>query len=131
MEDGNGVSQPYNLGFRPPGPILYLSISRIDDPGNFVVFPALVDSGSDVTIIPRSVADQLELQPISTKQINGIGDFSTQSTVYSARVRIDGLFDEIMKIAALGDEEVIGRDVLRSLTITLDGPGSVLSARSG
>jgi hypothetical protein len=110
--------------FDPPAPIALVGI-RDPGSGNTVHdVPMLIDSGSDISLIPRTFIDELELEidPNAGYELEG---FDGRTTVAQA-VTLDLLF---VKRAFTGKYVIVdsgigilGRDVLNHLAILLDGP---------
>ncbi len=91
--------------------------------------PLLVDTGADVSVVPRRVAEDVAaaIQPsgIAIRSYDGseaLCDLAELSVEF-LRYRFRGIF-------VVGDAEngVLGRNILNSLLLTLDGPGQVWSA---
>lgn len=110
--------------FDPPAPVVVVSIR---DPltGNTARdVPMLIDSGSDITLIPRTSVDELgvEIHPNAGYELQ---DFNGQVSVAQA-VQLDLVFVKRTlrgKYAIVNSKLVIlGRDVLNHLAILLDGP---------
>jgi predicted aspartyl protease len=110
----------YDLAKDPPAPMLPILIGR---PGGHpaVSVVALVDSGADATVIPQSVARRLRLPPIGTIRVRGVGGVSRQAPLYSAVIQVAGA-SEAVEVLALGEEILVGRDLLNRWTVTLRGP---------
>src|SRR5262245_24389468 len=110
-------------GFAPPAPVARVTL-RTSDQTMVTDVPMLLDTGADVSMVPRTAAEKLALpeQPAGRFQLVGFdGRPSTASAfdlemIFSGRV-FRGRF-------LLIDEEwgIIGRNVLNSLPILFDGP---------
>lgn len=84
----------------------------------------LIDSGADVTLIPRTSVDELKLE-IDPNAICELQGFDGQSTV-AQEVQLDLVFVKrtfrgkfVIVNSKMG---ILGRDVLNHLAILLDGP---------
>ncbi|MGH9382158.1 MAG: hypothetical protein ACRD2Z_16335 [Thermoanaerobaculia bacterium] len=83
--------------------------------------PGLVDSGADCTLIPPSMARSLRLPAVGSIEIEGVGGGGGIATVYAAFLEMaESRF--LARLAAFGDELIIGRDLLNRVVILLDGP---------
>lgn len=110
--------------FDPPAPVALVSI-RDPASGNAVHdVPMLIDSGSDITLIPRTSIDELELEidPNAGYELQG---FDGHSTV-AQTVTVDLIFVKrtlrgkyVIVNSGMG---ILGRDVLNHVAILLDGP---------
>jgi len=110
--------------FNPPAPVAVVSV-RNPGGGNTVNdVPMLIDSGSDITLIPRISIDELELE-IDPNSGYELQDFDGRSSVAQA-VTLDLI---LLKRTIRGKYVVVdsgmgilGRDVLNHMAILLDGP---------
>ena len=110
--------------FDPPAPVALVSI-RDPRGGNTVRdVPMLIDSGSDVTLVPRISIDELdlELDPNSRYELEGFDGMRTMAQA----VQLDLVFARrtFKGKYVIGSLEmgILGRDVLNHLPILLDGP---------
>jgi len=86
--------------------------------------PMLIDSGSDISLIPRTSIDELELDidPNAGYELQGfdgrtsLAESVTLDLIFVKRT-IKGKY--VVVNSAMG---ILGRDVLNHLTILLDGP---------
>lgn len=114
----------YDQSHTPPAPVLPLLLAA---PGNAesVLLPGLVDTGADCTLVPESVAQRLHLPEIDRVVIEGVGGTSHRAAVHAASVRLAG-HQWLARLVALGQDAIIGRDLLNRIVATLDGPLLVL-----
>lgn len=115
---------PYDPSRRPPAPVLPLRLRRIGAEPSTVV-TALVDTGADVTVIPHRVGRDLRLPFLREIRILGIGGSARRATVHSAEVEIADV-REILEVVVLGNEALVGRDLLNRWSVRLDGPNQLL-----
>lgn len=119
----------YDSSASPPAPVARVAVWARES-GELAVVPMLLDSGSDVTIVPLAAARSVgaTLRPYDVPLQAYDGDW-----VYRDRARLairllhyifrgDYLVDDV-------DVGVLGRNVLNHLVVTLDGPGLTWSAR--
>jgi hypothetical protein len=87
--------------------------------------PLLIDTGADVTLLPRSAVIRLGVTPQSGTQYELMG-FDGSRSVADA-VELDVLFlNKAFRGRYLLTEEdhgILGRDVLASVRLSFDGPG--------
>ena len=110
--------------FDPPAPVALVGI-RDPGSGNTVHdVPMLIDSGSDISLIPRTSIDELELEidPNAGYELQG---FDGHSSLAQA-VTLDVIFaKKIIRgkyVVVNSGMGILGRDVLNHLAILLDGP---------
>ena len=111
---------PYDLRHDPPAPVLPV---RIGVPGGNpgVLLSALVDTGADATVIPEGIATQLGLPPVDQVRVRGVGPMLVPAIVYAAEVEVIGV-RRVMTVLGLGNEALLGRDLLNDWTAILRGP---------
>jgi predicted aspartyl protease len=113
-------SFPYDRAHEPPAPVVPVLLTSPLGAGG-VVLPALIDTGADCTLMPTRVARQLKLPMIGRIRVKGVTGNPRAVAVYAARLQLAG-FTVLARIAALGSETILGRDLLNRWRITLDGP---------
>ena len=118
----------YDERLEPPGPALPL---RLAAPGAEagVVFPVLVDTGADCTLVPQATARALRLPAVDEVSIEGMGGLVRRATVHAARVEFAGVRC-LARVVAFGSEAILGRDLLNRAVAVLDGPALTLSVTS-
>jgi hypothetical protein len=111
----------YDPTFSPPMPMLTVAVS---DPyqRQQVEVMGVIDTGSDLTLIQRDIADQIDLWRLAVgeERIAGIGGIPQTRQLFLAIVRIGNsqvpirtdIRDDI-------DENILGRDVLNWFRLTL------------
>ena len=121
------TKQPYSTAFRPPAPVLAL---RIGVPGRELSFGlvALVDTGADLSVLPRSVVTALGLPRVSSTRIQGVTGVAESTPVHAATLEVAGT-TTLAEVVAWGGEAIVGRDVLSRFVLELDGPRETLSVR--
>lgn len=112
---------PYDSNFLPPAPALEVEI-RDPQTGAGQKVLAKLDTGADSSIIPEHLVQSLALTPFDrllTIAFDGRKEFLTS---YLIDVLIAGRsFTDLEVVAAPIPYLLIGRDVLNTLVITLDG----------
>ncbi|WP_157913033.1 pepsin/retropepsin-like aspartic protease family protein [Candidatus Promineifilum breve] len=122
------MKQPYNHQYRPPIPVLSVRLySPISDRFTPTI-SALVDTGSDASLIPLTHIDELGAEETAPGWLVGItGDRKPVSLFF-----VDIYIGEqvLAGIRVIGDpdadEVILGRDVLNKLPVFLDGPQKAL-----
>jgi predicted aspartyl protease len=85
---------------------------------------AIVDTGSDGSLVPQSLLDQLGAPIVDSKRIRSHWGDWRQVLMFSVDIGIDDL--RLPSIEVVGDEQgseiILGRNVLNRLRLLLDGP---------
>ena len=110
--------------FDPPAPVAVVDL-RDPGSGNTVRdVPMLIDSGSDVSLIPQRSIDELELDIDPNAGYELLG-FDGHSSLAQA-VTLDVIFaKKIIRgkyVVVNSGMGILGRDVINHLAILLDGP---------
>lgn len=116
--------QPYSYRYLPPIPVLDVFLSLLDTydwPGPF---PAVVDSGADLTIVPLPLL--LELEAPVIEQITLSSQWHDKYLMYLFQVdfRIADAVLPVVDVAGdpNSEEVILGRNVLNRLDLRLEGP---------
>jgi len=117
------VIYPYKTdGFNPPAPVLEVSLSLPITSGDIIKVPALLDSGADMTVIPRNVVQQLQLKYVDEISAIGYDGIAKKAFVYSTKIIIDRVGNFIIRvITSENDHALIGRDILNRWSVFLRG----------
>jgi len=120
----------YSTEYDPPAPVLTVAISlpvgaaaqRTEQ------ISALCDSGADLTCLPAYLIEALGLLEVDEVQVEGY-DGSTQiKPLYAARLSLPDSHSHLVRIVPTSSgEALLGRDVLNSLRLELNGPQRRLS----
>jgi hypothetical protein len=95
---------------------------------------AILDTGSDLTIISYEIVSKLQLRPIDSQKsisFRGLGR-ETQGIPYQIKLSFDDRNYIRSRVIAVPDdilngEAIIGRNILNRHCITFDGPKQVLT----
>lgn len=116
--------------FSPPAPVAMVALRRPSGGQSVSDVPMLIDSGADVTLIPRSAIASLGL--VGTGQTYELMGFDGLSSEYeSAQADLVFLKRRFRGRYLLIDAEIgiLGRDVLNHLPLLLDGPALTWNQR--
>ncbi len=110
--------------FDPPAPVACVTLRNPDDGAMISDVPLLLDTGADVTLLPRATVEQLGVPPVAGERYELVG--FDGSTSFAAVVMLDMLFlsRAFRGLYLLTEEErgILGRDVLNHVVLLLDGP---------
>ncbi len=114
----------YDATRHPPAPVLQARLGRPgQDPAVLLAF--LVDTGADISVVPEVVARELRLPATSQISVRGVAGTLRSARVYAGEVETGGV-RSLVEVVGIGDEALIGRDLLNRWTLTLHGPQRVL-----
>jgi len=110
--------------FDPPAPVARVIIRTLDRARAISDVAMLIDSGSDMTLIPRACADQLDLRSEIEDRIRLQGFWGGDKPAEIVRAELVFLGRNFHGPFPLIDEQfgILGRNVLNRLSLLLDGP---------
>ncbi len=118
------MSYPYDATFAIPFPSLPVVIRQIDGSAATSDLVALVDTGADVTAVPRNYLRMVQAEEAYTARIRSHWGESWPVSVYLVDLEIAEQL--LPAVEVVGDDEtediLLGRNVLNKLTLLLDGP---------
>ena len=110
--------------FRPPAPFAYVEIKNPATGAIESDVPMLMDTGADVTILPKWVIDRMDVIPDQNSgyEVSGFGDAinvlpAVQLEITFCKKRFRGRY-----LVVAQDWGILGRNVLNLVSIALDGP---------
>ena len=109
---------PFGDGF--PGPYLTLTVEWA---GQIRSLLAILDTGADLTQIPETAAQGLQLEQVESMPTVGSHGDTKERPVYVANLTLGGFAFPVTWV--VGDDypvALIGRDVLNDLVARFDGP---------
>lgn len=110
--------------FSPPAPLAKVVLRDPEGGAAMSDVPMLLDTGADVTLIPRSAVSELGLQPDSEESYELMAFDGSRSLAQVIRLDL-GFLNKTFKGRFLLVEQawgILGRDVLNHLSLRLDGP---------
>lgn len=114
---------PYDASFVPPAPVLTVAISVVDQPTQRVTVPALLDTAADITVLPDSLVDELELAPVGETLVEGFEGRVVPASVFVVTVHVAGARLYPARVVTHFEEyALLGRNVLNNLFVCLEGP---------
>jgi hypothetical protein len=108
----------------PPASFVYVTLRNPVSGAEAQNVAALLDSAADQTVVPDALALNLGLNQLGTIPIAGVCGIVQQMPSYAAQLRIHNL--PMHNLEVVGHPRqihvLLGRDVLNSYPIVLDGP---------
>ena len=110
--------------FDPPAPVARI-VLRNPDAGNAVSdVLLLVDTGTDVTLLPQASIQELGVSPLADLRYELMGFDGSRS--FASVVLVDMVFlNRVFRgryLVTEGECGILGRDILNHVTLLLDGP---------
>jgi predicted aspartyl protease len=118
---------PYDANYQPPFPVVQIVIDNIEEDLQTDAVPALLDTGSDGSLVPIAYLRQILAPALSDIRIRSHWGEWRLVQLFVVDLVIDGLRLPGMLVVGdeQGDEVVLGRNVLNMLRLLLDGPANV------
>ena len=114
-----------NEQYDPAMPFVEIAIAT---PGDSVVsLPAIVDSGSDATMIPKQYLQAIDAVFVRKGWVSGISGVRQQINLHLVDVQIGPHWVPAIRVIETANqrEAILGRDVLNQLIVTLNGLAQV------
>jgi hypothetical protein len=113
----------YDRRFDPPAPVVQVTVRHIVQQRRRITAAALLDTGSDVTAIPVSLVQRLQVIPFSRLQLEDVNGKTRTVQTYAVHLTIGELTLPRLEVIQTGlDQVIVGRDVLNHLYVSLSGP---------
>ena len=121
----------YNHNKIPPAPILDIQFSPPGESASMGSVPALVDTGSDFTLVPLSYLLRMDAPEARAAFLRGLWSEQRPVTVYLVDLHLENRVLPDIEVVGIEDESseteeeseiILGRNVLNRLILLLDGP---------
>lgn len=108
--------------FEPPAPLALVTVKS--DNGRFVIHdvPMLLDTGADVSLLPRAPLASLAMSDAEQCEIEGFNGTKTAAPVIKAELIFLGKTFRGEFLLVDNWHGILGRNVLNNLSLFLDGP---------
>jgi hypothetical protein len=109
------------LGYEVPAPVARAWI--IGPEGATIAISLLIDSGADVSVVPRWAADAVGANTVTrTIELEAYDGAISNGSVRTLRLEfLHHAFEGLFVVTEMEDG-VLGRNILNTLALTLDGP---------
>jgi len=115
---------PYDTAFAWPFPSLPVVIHQIESEAATSSLPTMLDTGADVTLVPVAYLQAIQADEIYTARLRSHWGESRPVTIHLVDLEIAGQRLPAVEVVAddLGEDVLLGRNVLNKLILLLDGP---------
>jgi predicted aspartyl protease len=110
--------------FDPPAPVAYVTLRNPATGVSLSDVPMLIDTGADATLLPQEFVRQLGIEPDANTLVEVQGFNGEISLTKMVKLEIYFLERKFAGQFLLIDQPmgILGRNILNSITIVLDGP---------
>jgi predicted aspartyl protease len=118
----------YATGLTPPAPVVNVTVVCPATGTRIEGQPAQIDTGADRTVLPGRTVAALGLVEDGRLQFQGFASGVVELPVFLVDIQVHDL-PAVTVRAVLGEHEpliLLGRDILNSLRLVLDGPQQIL-----
>lgn len=120
-----------NQHYDPPAPVLPITVRAPGDTVKQVTADALVDTGADMTCLPIALIKVLGGERASTYDVFGINQVPIgPADTYFLEFEIAAT-KKLAEVIAIGDEPILGRNLINEFTLQLHGITQELSITLG
>ncbi len=110
--------------FNPPAPVVSVTLRNPESGATVSNVELLLDTGADITLLPRRLVDALAVPTLAGQSYELIGFDGNKSLGPGGISGTDFRSAHIPRQYVLIDDEqgILGRDVINHLALVLDGP---------
>ncbi len=110
--------------FTPPAPVAHVALRNAERTAEVADVPMLLDTGADVSLVPRSATEGLALPDEPAERVRLLGFDGTLSTAeaFELEMTFAGRAFRGRFLVMDGECGILGRNILNSLSILHDGP---------
>jgi predicted aspartyl protease len=126
------MKYPYDTSYEPSFPAVQVALYNNDESLRTTANKALIDTGSDGSLVPISYLQEILAPAITDTRIRSHWGEWRSVQLFVVDLEMDNL--RLPNIFVVGDEQgdeiVLGRDVLNKLRLLLDGPANVTDVQT-
>ena len=124
MSKNKVYTYSYDTVFMPSMPIIPVKFSSYGEQS--VIENALVDSGSDATMVPRAILEKIGARRGDERRVVGVAGFSYTAISYRVQIELAHVVMKTMVVSDRhGDLVLLGRDIINQLELKLNGIAGV------
>jgi len=112
--------------FDPPAPVAHVTLRHPVTGVSLSDVPMLMDSGADVTLLPREAVEKLEIVPVANKVYELQGFDGSLQLAEMVQLDLVFLHKRFKGQFLLIDQPIgiLGRNILNAVALLLDGPNA-------
>lgn len=118
----------YDRGYDPAFPAVEIGVRNPERPQDEIRLTILIDTGSDITLLPDDMLRLLDASYVGHARIRGLFGGSRTAKTYMVQVVVGPHTIQVVEVGGVfsNDEVVLGRNVLNQLDVTLRGLAGVV-----
>jgi predicted aspartyl protease len=125
------MKRRYSHDFSPLAPMVEILVSSPTGTEK-TMLEGKIDSGADLCAVPEEVIAELDLPPIRSVRAAGFDGAHREVLLYHCALEVAGRrFSHVEALATRRRYAIVGRKVLRTLVVELDGPKATLTIAAG
>lgn len=119
------IRHSYFRGLTPPAAFVYVTLQNPFTGVREQNVPAQIDTAADRTLLPDTLARKLSLPTVDRLRIGGVGGTEQEMPLHPLLLGVHDLPTLRIRVVSSPGESwvLLGRDVLNSYRMLLDGPG--------
>ena len=121
------ITYRYNSQVDPPAPFVLVTV-KTEDGSHVSQFPALIDTAADLSAVPMTIIERLQLVSVSDAVVRAFGSDPEIRPIYLVNIQVHDR--QAIDVEVLGDPVnrhiILGRDILNHFRLVLDGPNQRL-----
>jgi hypothetical protein len=113
----------YSQAYAPPAPIAHVKLRNPETLESISNIPMIMDTGSDITLLPKNLCEQIGVEISQTKFLELEGFNNSTAIAHYTYLEFSFLTKMFRGSFLTDDREVgiIGRDILNKFSILFDG----------
>ncbi|MEW5868605.1 MAG: hypothetical protein AB1894_04965 [Chloroflexota bacterium] len=121
------MKYPYNRQTTPPIPVIEVFLSLPGESQKVGPLPGFIDTGADGTLIPASYLEQIHAAFVDEAMLRSQWGEWRPAVLYLLDIEVGGQTLPGIYVVGdeLGDEIILGRNILNRLRLLLDGPAAM------
>ena len=114
---------PYDQQHTPPALVLPIRVAGAVHARPRITVPALIDTGADLTAVPHTLKERLNLYVFGRIQVEGVQAQPASVSTYEVHLALEGSSPVLLEaILTPYPFAILGRDWLQNYYLLLNGP---------